>query len=258
MANEKLAVGIDIGSTSAKAAVLDEDGTLAFEAICPTGWSSVDAAESMRRTLLDSGFDPERLPCVATGYGRVSVPYADRTVTEISCHARGGAHLHGMLDITVVDIGGQDTKIIRVEGGKPADFLMNDKCSAGTGRFLEIMGNTMDLRPHELCELARNGDGPPISSLCTVFAESEVVSLIGRGTPRENIAHSIVESIAEKVATQASRLVREGDTVCLTGGLCGCEYLVETLSNKLQTPVQVSAHGKYAGAVGAALCAQGL
>lgn len=256
--NKSYTLGIDIGSTSVKAVVLADDGAVQAAIVAPTGWSSVDAAARIRAVLEERGFDLEPMRCVATGYGRVSVPYANKTVTEITCHARGAAHIHDAPSLTVIDIGGQDTKIIRVENGKPTDFLMNDKCSAGTGRFLEIMGNTMGLRPQELCELARTGEGAPISSLCTVFAESEVVSLIGKGTPREDIAHSIVASIAEKVTSQASRLFKADRPVCLTGGLCDCSYIVETLSDSLRTPVMAVPMGRYAGAVGAALAAQGL
>lgn len=248
--------GVDIGSTCAKAVVADENGELVFETVVPTGWSSVDAAENIRQVLRERSFDVDTMPVTATGYGRVSVPYAGRTITEITCHAKGASHLHQAENLTVIDIGGQDTKIIRVEGGKAREFLMNDKCSAGTGRFLEIMAGTMGLRPDEVCELARSGSGVAISSMCTVFAESEVVSLIGRGASKEDIASGIVESIAEKVVSQASRLLAPEDSVCLTGGLCGCSYLVETLSDKLRRPVAVSEHGRYAGAVGAALLAQ--
>lgn len=248
-------IGIDVGSTCAKAVVVDDAGRPLAELVQPTGWSSVDAAENVRRALAERGYDVESAPVVATGYGRVSVPYADRAVTEITCHAKGAANIYGADNITVIDIGGQDTKVIRVEDGKAKEFLMNDKCSAGTGRFLEIMGNTMGLRPGELCELARDGSGVAISSLCTVFAESEVVSLVGRGTRREDIAFGIVESIADKVHTQAARLVRAEDPVCLTGGLCECSYLVEALGLRLGRRVQAAPRGRYAGAAGAALLA---
>jgi predicted CoA-substrate-specific enzyme activase len=107
------------------------------------------------------------------------VPYADKCVTEITCHAKGACHIHGLSAMTVIDIGGQDTKLISVEDGSVKDFVMNDKCSAGTGRFLEIMANTLAVDVRELCALASEGGSTSISSLCTVFAESEVTSLIG-------------------------------------------------------------------------------
>ena len=248
-------IGIDIGSTCAKLAVLNEQRELILRSVQPTGWSSVDTAESIRRKLAAEGIDVEQSRCVATGYGRISVPYADKMVTEITCHARGAMWIYRVNDIVVIDIGGQDTKIIRVEDGRVKDFVMNDKCSAGTGRFLEVMANTMALRPDEVCELARKGGGTVISSMCTVFAESEVISLIGRGEKKENIAYAVVESIVNKVVSQSSRLNVRDEPVCLTGGLCECGYLRESLSEKLNSSVQASPDGRFAGAVGAALSA---
>ena len=215
-------IGIDIGSTCAKTVVLDENKTLLLHLVQPTGWSSVDTALAIQRELREAGFDPEQLPCVATGSGRISVPCADKPVTAITCHGRGAALLHGGEELTVIDIGGQDTKIIRVEGGMVKDFVMNDKCSAGTGRFLEVMANTLALRPDALCDLARRGGGTSISSMCTVFAESEVISLIGRGEKKENIAYAVVDSIVKKVASQARRLEGSPGRVGLTGGRCSC------------------------------------
>ena len=260
-------IGIDIGSTCAKMAVMDSAGTLLYKEVRPTGWSSVDTALAMYDTLAAAGFVPAReadgsVPAaceariVATGYGRVSVPFAHRTVTEITCHAKGAEWLFGAPSLCVIDIGGQDTKIIRIEQGCVADFFMNDKCSAGTGRFLEVMGNTMGLNPGSLCELARAGGGVKISSLCTVFAESEVISLVGKGETRENIAHAVVDSIADKVVSQARRLIKVQDAVCLTGGLCECAYLVEMLEEKLGCGVRTDALARYAGAIGAALLAK--
>ena len=222
------AIGIDIGSTCAKTAVLAADGSFALLSARPTGWSSVDTAETIRAELEAAHFSPETYPCVATGYGRVAVPYAGKSVTEITCHARGACFLHGRDDLLVIDIGGQDTKVIGVSGGAVQDFLMNDKCSAGTGRFLEIMANRLGMRPEELCALAARGGGASISSICTVFAESEVVSLIGQGA------------------------------VCLTGGLCQTEYLPDAIAEKLGAPVLTHPQGRFAGAIGAALAARRL
>lgn len=132
---------------------------------------------------------------------------------------------------------------------------MNDKCSAGTGRFLEIMANTLAVRPEELCQLAANGGGVSISSMCTVFAESEVISLIGRGESKENIAFGVVDSIVKKVATQAGRLSLKDYKVCLTGGLCDFPYLRQCLEKTLGVQVAACPDARYAGAVGAALSA---
>ena len=171
---------------------------------------------------------------------------------------KGACSLQQAHDLLVLDIGGQDTKIIGIRDDTVCDFLMNDKCSAGTGRFLEIMAARLALRPEELCALARRGSGVSISSLCTVFAESEVVSLIGRGEPRENIAFGVVDSIVKKVASQRQKLGGQFSAVCLTGGLCQCDYLPEALSAAIGQPVLTHPDGRFAGAIGAALCARQL
>ena len=246
-------VGIDIGSTCAKVAVMNEKKELIFKYVQPTGWSSIDTAREIAQRLEREGVNLNQSSCVATGYGRVSVPYADKTITEITCHAGGAAWLYHFENGTVIDIGGQDTKIIRVQNQAVSEFVMNDKCSAGTGRFLEVMANTLSLSPEGVCELARYGSGVTISSMCTVFAESEVISLIGRGEKKENIAFAVVESIANKVLSQSSRLELSGEVVCMTGGLCACAYMREILSEKMNCRVLSDTDGKFAGAVGAAL-----
>lgn len=248
-------IGIDIGSTCAKTVVMDGKKNILLRLLQPTGWSSVDTAEDIRVQLAGKGFPVEGSAVVATGYGRVSVPYADKCVTEITCHGRGACCVYGTEDLMVIDIGGQDTKIIQIQGGAVSDFLMNDKCSAGTGRFLEIMANTLAVRPEELCQMAAQGGNTSISSMCTVFAESEVISLIGRGERRENIAFAVVDSIVKKVASQAGRMSVTQTAVCLTGGLCEYPYLRQSLSAALGRPVEAAADGRYAGAVGAALSA---
>lgn len=246
-------VGIDIGSTSAKTVVVDREMNILYKSVRPTGWSSIDTAEGIRKDLDAAGFMGSCI-VVATGYGRVSVPFANKCITEITCHANGAAVLYNIKSGTVIDIGGQDTKVISLEAGMVKDFIMNDKCSAGTGRFLEVMANTLSLRPDELCELASKGGGISISSMCTVFAESEVISLIGRGEKKENIAFAVVDSIVKKVASQVRKLGLNGD-VYLTGGLCECEYLIKALSAELKTIVVSIPDGRFAGAYGAAVSA---
>ncbi len=246
-------IGIDIGSTSAKTVVLSEEKEIVVEWVQPTGWSSVDTAEMIREKLEKEGIFVEDAVCVATGYGRISVPYADKTITEITCHARGASWLYGQKNMAVIDIGGQDTKIILVENGAVKDFAMNDKCSAGTGRFLEVMANTMALKPDALCELAREGKNVTISSMCTVFAESEVISLIGRGEEKKNIAYAVIHSIADKVASQCRNLLTGREEIYLTGGLCECAYLREVIGKKLKKEIIALPQSRYAGALGAAL-----
>ena len=251
----KYNIGIDIGSTCAKTIVLDENKNILHRLLQPTGWSSVETARMIQEKLTELGVDWDQAAVVATGYGRISVPYADKCVTEITCHGRGACHIFGADTLTVIDIGGQDTKLICVEDGMVKDFIMNDKCSAGTGRFLEIMANTLAVKPEDLCQLASQGGGVTISSMCTVFAESEVISLIGRGEKKENIAFGVVDSIVTKVATQAGRLDLKNSKVCLTGGLCEFSYLKQCLEKKLGVAVAACPDARYAGAIGAALSA---
>ena len=233
-------VGIDIGSTASKTVV--------------TGDKEMKFVLASR--LRDEGIDVkgEVVRVAATGYGRVAVDYADFVITEITCHGRGGREMAGN-DCAIIDVGGQDTKVILVEQGMIQDFLMNDKCSAGTGKFLEIMANRLGVTIEELFELASQGNAVSISSLCTVFAESEVISMIGEGRSREDIAAGVVHSVAEKVAQLARRKQLHG-TVILTGGLSECPYFAGILSEKLECNVSAMRDGRYAGALGAALLAR--
>lgn len=251
-------IGIDIGSTCAKAAVLSDNKEIVCKIIRPTGWSSIKVAEDIIAELKEAGVAVDTAKIVATGYGRVNVPYADKTVTEISCHALGATYIFGGENLLVIDIGGQDTKIIEAVEGNVADFLMNDKCSAGTGRFLEVMANTLSMEPRDMCELARHGADTTISSLCTVFAESEVIGLIGRGERKENIAYAIIESIADKVISQATHMTIVNKRIVVTGGLCDYDYLIEAIGCKLGSDVISNEDARYAGAIGAALFAMRL
>lgn len=246
--------GIDIGSTASKVVVLSRTG-LEDQFVLPTGWSSKETAQEIAKRLEAGGHPVDgTMKVVATGYGRIAVDYADKTVTEITCHGKGGWYLLGR-DCTIIDIGGQDTKVITVEHGMPADFLMNDKCSAGTGKFLEIMANRLGVGLEELFTLAAAGKPLAISSMCTVFAESEVISHIGTGERREDIAAGVVESVVSRVAGLCARHAIKGELM-LTGGLCESTYLVERLSEKLKCPIQTHPMGRYAGALGAALTAR--
>lgn len=250
-------LGIDIGSTAGKAVLLAPDGEEVLEyLVIPTGWNSADTARAIHKQIEEQGHDLSTAKIVATGYGRVSVPYADSTVTEISCHGQGVSRMFSE-NCTVLDIGGQDTKIITVRKGKVVDFRMNDKCAAGTGRFLEVMANSLGVTLEELFELAEKGSGVKISSLCTVFAESEVIALVGAGRPREDIAYAVCESIVEKVASLASKQSRD-EVYFLSGGLCESEYVRRRLAETLKAEVHSAPEGRYAGALGAAIVASKL
>ena len=244
-------VGIDIGSSAAKAVVM-EGKTILKKVLLSTGFSSRQTADQIYDLLAEAGFTEENARYVATGYGRVSVLFADQTVTEITCHAKGAQVLFGG-DGTVIDIGGQDTKGIALKNGRVMKFIMNDKCSAGTGKFLEVMTNRLGLTQQELSELASRGRHISISSMCTVFAESEVISLIGRGTPREDIAFGVIESVVTKVTQLIAQI--PGEAYFLTGGLCEEEYLIGRLRIALKKPVISAPMARYAGAVGAAVLA---
>ena len=249
-------IGIDVGSTNSKIAVLDENDKLIATHIYNTGFSSKDTANKLLETVFVDEVNRSNSKVVATGYGRVSVDNTDKTVTEISCHAKGAIYLFQSDNLVIIDIGGQDTKIIEVEKGLVKDFIMNDKCSAGTGRFLDVMAKTMEMDIPRLCELAKTGGGVTISSLCTVFAESEIISLIGRSEKKENIANAIVMSIVQKVASQTKKIDLKDKKVCLTGGLCEMEFILSSLSKILETEVVSDAKARYAGAIGAALYAK--
>jgi predicted CoA-substrate-specific enzyme activase len=247
-----LCAGIDIGSTAAKAVLMDADrNEIIARNLMPSGWNSKETAEELLKWLLSLGHQREDIKIVATGYGRVSVPYADSTLTEITCHGKGAAFLAGN-DLTVIDIGGQDTKVIGIRNGHVVDFVMNDKCSAGTGKFLEVMANRMGLTLPEFFNLAEKGKDIKISSMCTVFAESEIVSLMGLGTPREDIACGTVASVASKVAALVSKKDSSGKYF-LTGGFCESPLLILKLSEILGSEVFTNPEARFAGAIGAAL-----
>lgn len=244
-------IGIDIGSTAAKVAVLEDQGLVEYFSM-PTGWNSKETAMTIYQMLSEKGY-AENMTCVATGYGRVCVDYADRVVTEITCHGKGGFALF-QKDCIVIDVGGQDTKIIQIENGQVKDFLMNDKCAAGTGKFIEIMATRLGLSLEEIYNLASRGTPVSISSMCTVFAESEVIGHIGAGERREDIAAGVIDSVASRVANLLTRYGGKGELV-LTGGLCDSAYFLEVLSQKTECPIKSHPKARYAGAFGAALVA---
>lgn len=242
-------VGIDIGSSATKVAVMKE-GEVVKTLLLSTGFSSRKTADDIYEMLEKEGINKENAKYVATGYGRVSVPYADEVVTEITCHGKGAYYLF-QEDGTVIDIGGQDTKGIALKNGRVMKFIMNDKCSAGTGKFIEVMTNRLGLTQSELSSLARKGQPTTISSMCTVFAESEIISLIGKGTPREDIANGVIESVVTKVVQLIAQVPNE--RYFLTGGFCEDKYVLERLSKALSAPVESLPLARYAGAIGAAI-----
>ncbi|MFH1980611.1 MAG: acyl-CoA dehydratase activase [Pseudomonadota bacterium] len=251
-----LTAGIDVGSISAKAALVQDDRILATEVIL-TGYNASRAGEAVLDSLLAgcgiAKADISRI--VATGYGRNSVTIADKAVTEITCHA-AGAHLLNPDVRFVIDIGGQDSKAIAIDAdGRVIDFAMNDKCAAGTGRFLEVMARALEVDLDDFGDLSLKAEQPAvISSLCTVFAESEVISLISRGETRENIIAGIHASIGARVMAMANRVgLRE--PIMMTGGVAKNAGVVKALSDKCGRSISVSPHAQVNGAIGAALIA---
>ena len=247
-------VGIDIGSTASKVVV---EGDKKEHFVLPTGWSSKETCEKIKNKLLEMGVDvtSDDTKVVATGYGRIAVDFADHVITEITCHARG-AHFLDPKVRTVVDIGGQDSKVIRLnEDGSVKNFVMNDKCAAGTGRFLEMMAKTMEMSLDELSQVGLSyQEDITISSMCTVFAESEVVSLIAQNKRTDDIVHGLNKAVAAKTASLVKRVGGE-EAYMMTGGVAQNKGLVKTLEERLGTSMVISEKSQLCGALGAALFA---
>lgn len=245
-------VGIDVGSVATKCVIMD--GERIFHNVRPTGWSPREVARrSLDELMLEANCrEEEILFSVGTGYGRVSLPFVNKTVTEISCHARGGVYLVPGTS-AIIDIGGQDSKVIKVDPeGKVLDFVMNDRCAAGTGRFLQVMAAALGL---DVTDFSVLGEGKPsvqLNSMCAVFAESEVVGLLASGCDKEEIINGLHDSIARRIAAMAHRL-NIGDRVTFTGGVAKNEGLRKALEKALQAEVRVPALCHLTGALGAAL-----
>lgn len=249
--------GIDSGSTSTDVVILNKDKEMVAGIILPTGAGAAMGAErALEEALKQSGLDREDIDAlVTTGYGRTAIEDGDKSITEITCHARG-AHFLDPRVRTVVDIGGQDSKVIRLdETGAVVNFVMNDKCAAGTGRFLEMMARTMEI---SLDEMSRMGlefkEDITISSMCTVFAESEVVSLIAQNKAADDIVHGLNKAVAAKTAALAKRVGGE-EKYMMTGGVSKNHGLVKTLEERLGTSLIIHDKAQLCGALGAALFA---
>lgn len=253
-----LFVGLDIGSTTTEAAVLDENKKLLAASQTDTGFALDEAAEravkmccdELRITREDFTF------CVSTGYGRDLVPFADTQFTEIACHAKG-AHYFFPQARGVIDIGGQDSKAISInENGGIVDFAMNDKCAAGTGRFLEVMARIMGLEIGEMGRLSlRSTKDVKISSICTVFAESEVISLLAK---KESEPYDIMMGIHSSVVRRVNMLVQKAriePPIVMTGGVANNVGVVTAFERVLKTEILVPEDPQKIGAVGAAVMA---
>ena len=251
------AAGVDVGSTQTKAVIVDERQKIVARALTMTGAHVTRAAEQAFAEALRAGDleEGEVEYVVGTGYGRYKVTFGNTQVTEISCHGRGAVHMFPKTR-TVVDMGGQDTKAIRVHpNGEIQDFCMNDKCAAGTGRFLGAAARALDIPLDELGGTALKGEkAVRISTTCTVFAESEVLGWLGRGKKVEDVLLGVHESIAGRSAGLARRVGIE-EEVTFTGGVALNVAMVATLTRALGVAVNVSEESHYMGALGAALFA---
>lgn len=251
-----LTAGIDIGSITTKAAVLRDDNLLGSKVIL-TGHNAESASREVFDELLATlHLHPKDIGKItATGYGRRSVSFAHKIVTEIMCHAVGTRFLDASIR-SLIDIGGQDSKVIVMdERGKVINFVMNDKCAAGTGRFLEVMAQAMEVDLDKFGSLSLMSERPAkISSLCTVFAESEVISLVSGGETRENIIAGIHEAIASRISAMANRVGLVAPFM-MTGGVAQNIGVVRALEKSIGLPVIISPYAQVIGAIGAAAIA---
>lgn len=248
-------LGVDIGSTSSKAVVLKEGAILACSVI-PAGTGTSGPERVLQDIFRKTGLrrtDMRRI--VATGYGRFSMDEADRQVSEISCHARGVHHIMPGVR-TILDIGGQDVKAIELsEEGRVENFFMNDKCAAGTGRFIEVMANLMELHVSEMATWDARSEQPvTVSSTCTVFAESEVISLLSQKKGKADIIRGVHESVISRAMGLLMRTAMKSD-FGMTGGAAQNAGVVRALERQLRQRVRVSDYAQIMGAIGAALFA---
>jgi predicted CoA-substrate-specific enzyme activase len=255
-----IVAGVDIGSTTAKAIIL-KDSEIIGGLIGPTGTNPALAGRQILDKVVDGAHytTSDVKYIIATGYGRVSAPFADKTVTEITCHGRGAYHISPQIR-TVIDIGGQDAKVVSLgESGKVIDFVMNDKCAAGTGRFLESAAQlVLNVPLEDLGELSLKATNTSkISSTCTVFAQTEIVSLLASGESKENVIAGLHSSVANRVISMAKR-VGVKPIIMMTGGVAKNIGVIKALEDILNMEVIIPSDidPQLVGALGAALIAE--
>ncbi|SPD75347.1 ATPase, activator of (R)-hydroxyglutaryl-CoA dehydratase [uncultured Desulfobacterium sp.] len=250
--------GIDVGSLTAKAVLIDEQGTR-FSFITETGDNPKRAGETVfEEVIKKAGAKRNDVKyIIGTGYGRIALSFADHAITELTCHAKGAYFLNPAIR-TLIDIGGQDSKVIRLnQNGGMADFVMNDKCAAGTGRFLEVMAGALKVDLREMGDFSLRSNNPcVINSICTVFAESEVISLLASGQAKEDIIAGLHQGIAKRVGNMARRLGIK-DEITFVGGVSKNTGLKSGLENYLEIKfAPVGEDPQIVGALGAALLAR--
>jgi len=252
-----IVAGIDIGAATAKAVILNESKVSAFS-IIPTGAHVVKAAEAvLNNSLKESEISfSDLVYVISTGYGRRAVTFRNKSLTEIICHAAGVSWMapHAR---TVIDIGGQDSKVIGLdENGNVNNFVMNDKCAAGTGRFLEVMSGVLDIDVNDMGAISIKGKEPcPISSTCTVFAESEMVTLRAQGNSRDNIIAGIHKAMAHRVAIMG-KTIGFNKEIVFTGGVAKNAGMRKAIEDIIKKDIYVPEEPQIVGALGAALLAK--
>lgn len=249
-------MGIDVGSSSSKVMILGDDKNIIAAEVVQIGTGSTGPQRALQAAYEKSGLGPDDMAyVVATGYGRFNCTEADKQISEISCHAKGIFYLIPTAR-TIIDIGGQDAKAIRLDpNGGIRQFFMNDKCAAGTGRFLEVMSRVLEVKLDEMQLYDERATEPAkVSSTCTVFAESEVISLLSKGIAKENIIAGVHESVANKACGLAYRAGIEDDVV-MCGGVSQNAGVVRAISRQLKRKVIVAPNPQTTGALGAALFA---
>jgi predicted CoA-substrate-specific enzyme activase len=249
--------GLDIGSTMTKVVLMDTTDRILSAIKGPTGPEHRQLAnEVMRMALEQANLQLDDISyIIATGYGRMNVPFADDQITELSCHARGVSSLFPNVT-TAIDIGGQDAKCMKIEKGKLVDFVMNDKCAAGTGRFLEVTAATLGIRLGDMGDISLKPTKKiQVSNLCTIFAQQEVVALLSRGEKLEDIIAGLHDALASRVAALVRRLKVEPDVV-LTGGVAKNIGMVKAMKENLGCELLVPEEPLLTGAIGAAMLAK--
>lgn len=249
-------LGIDVGSTASKCVILKDGKEIVAKSLIDVGAGTSGPDRAINQVLENAGLKREDMAYIlATGYGRNSLEgFADKQMSELSCHARGASFLFPNVR-TVIDIGGQDVKVMHVENGNLVNFQMNDKCAAGTGRFLDVMARVLEVKVQDLGTLgAQSTKYVGISSTCTVFAESEVISQLAQDTNKCDIINGIHKSVANRVAGLANRVGIQEDVV-MTGGVAQNIGVVSALEEQLGRKIHVSPLTQYNGALGAALFA---
>lgn len=249
-------LGIDIGSSSSKAVVMKDGKDVVAQAVIQVGTGTSGPARVMEKVFQDQPFTVKDMDyVVATGYGRFSVTEANKQISEISCHAKGIFYQHPGTR-TIIDIGGQDAKAIRLnEQGNIGQFVMNDKCAAGTGRFLDVMSRVLEVPLSEMGDVHFHAtDWAFVSSTCTVFAESEVISLLSQGVSKENIVAGVHQSVASKACSLVYR-VGVNDDIVMCGGVAQNKGAVNAIEKELGRSIIVAQNPQLTGALGAAIFA---